>query len=374
MITTTILASLQTLTLAGSDPSTATFWMPIGASTFAGDVDWVMDFINWVCYFFFVLVVGLMVIFAVKYRVRKGQKFRVDGPVHHTGLELTWTIIPLILSMFFFWFGFTGYLDMQTVPKNSYDINVTASKWLWNFTYPNGAQSEDLYVPAGKPVRLVLRATDVLHSCFIPAFRVKKDCVPGRVTNIWFQSDCTTGFDAEKAFNLHCTEYCGTGHSNMNRKVYVLEQVDFDQWLIEQANWLDEIPDDQLFYMAGPKFYARCAQCHSLDGAAGIGPTWKGIWGRVTGGAGSDAKFVNGKSYTDLIGPGKVFDSPEAYIQDSIWNPGHQLVAPFTNAMPTFKGQLNERSIEAIIGMMKNLDDFDAKGKYLKGSAAPATK
>lgn len=359
----TMLATLAAAAPAESTPSPAGFWMPVGASTVSGDIDFAMDFINWVCGFFLVLVTVLLVVFVVKYRAKPGDAIRMGGPVHHMGLELTWTIIPGILSMVFFWFGFKGYLDLQTAPKNTFDINVTAFKWGWNFKYPNGAQSEDLYAPAGRPVRLILRANDVLHSCFIPEFRVKKDCVPGRTTNIWFQCDFPTGLDVDAAYGLHCAEYCGTGHSNMNRKVYVLVQEDFDDWVVKQANWLDEVPDSELASIAGPKLYARCAQCHSLDGTQGIGPSWKGLWDRVNGGAGSDGKFTDGKNYKDIIGVGKEYETPEAYIEDSIWNPGKHLVAPFGNVMPTFKGQVNQRGAEAIIGMMKTLDQFDAKGK-----------
>lgn len=191
------------------------FWMPVGASTIAGSVDQMLAVINWICYFFFALVVVLMVYFAWKYRVRSNShRFRMDGPVHNTPLELTWTIIPLLLCVVIFFMGFRGYLDFSQPPKNSYDIDVTAVKWAWTFKYPNGAQSDDLYVPAGRPVRLVMRSNDVLHSLFIPAFRVKRDVVPGRYTHLWFQSDPVTGMD--EGYHLFCTEYCGTGHSNMN--------------------------------------------------------------------------------------------------------------------------------------------------------------
>ncbi len=348
------------------------FWMPVGASTIAGSVDQMLAVINWICYFFFALVVVLMVYFAWKYRVRSNShRFRMDGPVHNTPLELTWTIIPLLLCVVIFFMGFRGYLDFSQPPKNSYDIDVTAVKWAWTFKYPNGAQSDDLYVPAGRPVRLVMRSNDVLHSLYIPAFRVKRDVVPGRYSHLWFQSDAMTGMD--HGYHLFCTEYCGTGHSNMNRRVYVLGETEFNEWLEQQARWIDEIDDEELYFKAGPKIYARCSQCHSIDGSVGTGPSWKGLWEKVSGGAGSDQKFADGKSYRDLIGPGKEYATPEDYIRDSIYNPGKHLVTGYGNVMPTFKGQLSDRATDAVIGMLKRLDEFDSKGQWTK-APAPAAK
>jgi cytochrome c oxidase subunit 2 len=215
---------------AAPGPTAPTFWMPTGASTISGGVDHTLDVINWICYFFFALVVGLTVYFVAKYRHRKGERFRTDFPHHNTPLEVTWSIIPTIIVIGIFVVGFRSYLDIYTAPKNAFDIKVTAQKWAWNFQYPNGATSDDLYVPAGRPVRLILRSSDVLHSLYIPDFRVKRDIVPGRYSYAWFQCDYPSGQpgksprdpnakkvegpeDPAQVYNLHCTEYCGTGHS-----------------------------------------------------------------------------------------------------------------------------------------------------------------
>ncbi|MSR28671.1 MAG: cytochrome c oxidase subunit II [Phycisphaerales bacterium] len=359
-------------TLLAQTPSPLTpadFWLPIGASQQAAGVDWMFTAINWICYFFFLLVVTMMVVFVVKYRGKPGARFRSDAPTHNTLLELSWSVIPLLLCIAIFWYGFKGYVDLSTPPKNSFDVNVTAFKWGWQFKYPNGAQSDNLVVPANRPVRLTMRATDVLHCCFIPAFRVKKDIVPGRYSTLWFQCDHPTGLDEAAGYHLFCAEYCGTGHSNMNRRVLVLPQAEFDAWMVKQAAWLDEIPDDELYFKAGPKIYARCQQCHSLDGTAGLAPTWQGLWDRVANPTGA-VRFTDGKSYADLIGPGKEFPTPQDYVRDSIYNPGHYLVAPYGNVMPTFKGQLNDRGIDAVIGMMQHLDEFNAKGVWTKATSA----
>ena len=354
-----------------ADPPPATLWQPVAASTTAHEVDWIWDIINWISYVFFALIVLLMVVFVVKYRHRKGTPFRTDYPHHNTPLELGWSIGPTIIVIALFWAGFAGYLNIFTAPKDSYEIQVTAQKWAWSFKYPNGATSDDLYIPSNRPVRLVMRAQDVLHSFYIPEFRVKKDCVPGRYSYVWFQCDYPTGRPGPKAvqnpkpserdpaqqYHVFCAEYCGQGHSNMNRWVYVLAQKDFDEWVEGQARWIDGIPEDELYFKAGPKLYARCAQCHSLDGTPGIGPTWKGIVQRV-------------EAYPN-VGPGKQYSGFEQYVSNSILNPGEYVVPGFGNAMPTFKGQIQDRGIEALIGFMKHLDEFDPKtGAYLKGAAA----
>ena len=354
LITTVLMQTSSDPALAaGEGPTPKTFWLPEGASTFAEQNDWVFNFINYINYFFFFLVVGLMFYFVWKYR-QKGREVYARGPSHNTLLELGWTILPTIIVVVIFFMGFRGFVSMKAAPANAYQIDVTALRYGWVFKYPNGATSEDLYVPAGKPVKLVMRSQDVLHSLYIRDFRVKQDVVPGRYTTMWFQADTPT---AEGKFHhLFCTEFCGVGHSNMNRKVYVLAEADFNQWLTDQSQWLDKIGDDELYFKAGPKLYARCQQCHSLDGTAGIGPTWKGIVDRVKG-------YPN-------VGDGKQYPTFEDYVRSSILVPGEYVVPGFANAMPTFKGQLNDRGIDAVIGFMKHLDEFDPKtGKYLKAAA-----
>jgi len=207
-----------------------------------------------------------------------------------------------------------------------------------------------------------MRSSDVLHSLFIPDFRVKKDVVPGRYTQVWFETPYITGGpdknqpDVMKGpgFNLFCTEYCGTGHSNMNRKVYVLSAEEFDVWVGKEANWFGDIPEEQRVDVAGPRLYVNCAQCHSLDGSLGIGPSWKGMIDRI-------------KTYPN-VGPGKQYETVEDYIRRSILVPGEYIVPTFANAMPTFKAQLDDEKIDTLIGYMKNLDKFDPKtGKLLEG-------
>lgn len=368
-------ALVLALQQGAADLKPAGIWQPPAASTTAASLDAVWNFINYLCYFFFTLVVVCMVVFVIRFRHRRGTPYRTDYPHHNTPLELAWSILPTLIVIGLFWAGFKNYLDVHTPPKNSYDIQVTAQKWQWTFTYPNGAQSTDqmLYIPKGKPVRLIMRSADVLHALYIPDFRVKQDIVPGRYTYAWFQCDYATGrppskYDtpaeymahANNGFNLFCAEYCGQQHSTMFAKVFVLEQENFDEWLKGESEWMDQISDEDLWWSAGPKLYARCAQCHSLDGTHLTGPSWKGLVERA-------------EKYP-VVGPGKQYPTVEDYIRSAILSPGEYIAPPidgqsFSNSMPTFKGQLDDRKIDALISFMKHLDQFDAKGKLINPPA-----
>ncbi len=368
-------------TLATAAPASGgTFWLPRAGSTTASNVDFMFMAITYLCYFFFALVVALMIIFVVRYRQRgTNVVHHANASEHNTPLEVTWTVIPVILVVIIFFGGFKGYLALATPPANAYQIDVVAKQWSWTFKYPSGAISDDLVVPVGRPVKLVLRSDDVLHSLYIPDFRVKKDVVPARYNLLWFQALNATTLDAngEPAdfHRLYCTEYCGKDHSRMNRRVIVLNEADFTLWEKNQRVWLEKIPKDELYFKAGPKLYARCASCHTLDGSPSTGPSWgphdglPAIWDRTEKGL----TKVSGKPLSELIGAGKEFAVPEDYIRNSILQPNHLIVDGFAPGMPTFQGQLSDLGIDAIIGFMKHLNEFDAKGA-LKKPAADAPK
>lgn len=367
-------------TLATAAPASGgTFWLPRAGSTTASNVDFMFMAITYICYFFFVLVVALMIIFVVRYRQRGTTVVHHKGvSEHNTPLEVTWTVIPVILVVMIFFGGFKGYLALATPPANAYQIDVVAKQWSWSFKYPNGAVSDDLFVPVDRPVKLVMRSDDVLHSLYIPDFRVKKDVVPARYNVLWFQATTATTLDAKGEpldyHRLYCTEYCGKDHSRMNRRVVVLNEADFQAWEKEAAVWLEKIPKDELYWKAGPKLFVRCSSCHTLDGTPSTGPSWgpynglPAIWARTEQGL----TKVNGKPLSELIGPGKEFEDPKGYISNSILQPNHYIVDGFAPGMPTFQGQLNDTAIEALIGFMKHLDEFDAKGKWKKAAADAA--
>ena len=306
------------------------FWMPVEASSGAGPVDRIFGFIFWVSVFFFVLIVALMVAFVIRYRRRPGREDAETSPRHNTALELTWTLIPIAIVVFIFVWGFKVYLDLNTPPANSYEVLVTGQKWKWLFTYPNGHVDEDLHVPLDTPIRLVMTSEDVIHGFYIPAFRLKRDVLPGRYVKVWFR--------AVRAgeYQIYCTQYCGTGHSDMWAKVVVHEPGGFERWLEEASNFLKTMAPAE----AGEKLYRTrgCAQCHSVDGKGGTGPTFRALFGHAV-----------------PIEGGKTVSADEDYIRESILDPQAKIALGFQPVMPTFKGRLKDQEITAIIEYLKTL-------------------
>ncbi len=307
------------------------FWLPPQASTTAPDVDWVFNFILGISAFFFVLIVVLMVVFIIRFRRREGRKHD-KGPIHSFALELTWTIIPTIIVLLIFGYGFTTFMNMKIVPDNAYEINVTGQKWKWFFRYPNGHVAEDLHVPVDVPVRLIITSDDVIHSLFVPAFRIKMDAVPGRYTETWFQAK-----DPGEYF-LFCAEYCGTDHSDMTAMVIVHETGGFENWLEDASNFLKNMPPAE----AGERLYQvrGCNQCHSIDGSGDQGPTFKNLFGHKV-----------------ALKDGSTVVADENYIRQSILEPMADIVAGFEAVMPTYQGKLKSEEITAIIEFLKTLSD-----------------
>ncbi len=168
--------------------SSGSFWMPPQGSTASGEVDSVFYIIYWISVFFFALIVGMMAWFVVRYRQRRRTDEAAPSAHHNLGLEITWTAIPVLVSAAIFVLGFKSFMNIVTPPAGAYEIQVTGQKWQWFFTYPNGHVSDELHVPVARPVKLVMTSEDVIHSLFIPAFRVKKDVVPGRYSKVWFEA------------------------------------------------------------------------------------------------------------------------------------------------------------------------------------------
>ena len=209
------------------------FLLPPAKSTHAGAVDQLFGFVNFVSA---ILVVGItiaVIYFAIKYRRRSENEVT---PIirQNVPLEVTWTIVPLFLVFIVFGWGYKGWLNLQTVPDNAYEIQVSAYKWGWTFKYETGAQvGNEVHVPAGRPIKLVMQSEDVLHSFFVPDYRIKQDVLPNRYTYVWFQAE-ETGES-----QVFCTEYCGTSHSDMLAKVIVHTEEDFENWLDEQGGGIE---------------------------------------------------------------------------------------------------------------------------------------
>lgn len=313
-----------------------TFFMPPQSSTVAGQVDYVFDLVFWICTFFFVLIMAVMVYFVVKYRHRPGHvESRTSS--HNDVLEVTWSVIPALLTVVIFVEGVNSYLNLRQPPPDCYEIDVVGQKWKWTFIYPNGVVSDQLHVPVGRPVKLVMTSNDVLHSFYIPDFRVKMDVIHGRYTYLWFQADET---GEHKVF---CAEYCGKDHSHMGSLVTVQSPEDLEAWFVKESNYVEDYATPA---EAGQEVYRRrgCGQCHSTEpNKTIVGPSFYGSYG-------TEQQTSAGPVVVD-----------ENYIRESILQPGAKVRTGFKNQMPSFQGILKDNEIAALIAFIKSKNP-DYKG------------
>jgi cytochrome c oxidase subunit 2 len=313
----------------------ATVQLPRQMSTLAADIDNMYYFIFWVSVVFFVAIIGAAIWFLIKYRRDKNPHSTPPG--HHDVLELFWTFAPLILLIPMFHYGFKGYVQAMVAPDKAIEIKARGKQWVWDFYYPGDTEPTpgELVVPMGLPVKMQMSSLDVLHSFFIPEFRVKRDLVPGMYTTLWFEA---TQLGRRQIF---CTEYCGTSHSAMLAEVEVLSQEAYDAYIaigLTREMQCPECPDDVAW---GAQLYRAnaCFTCHSTDGSVMPGPTWQNIWGRET-------TFTDGT--TDTV--------DEQYVRESLFTPQAKIVQGYQNVvMPTFQGSLNDAQIDALIAYMRTL-------------------
>jgi len=310
--------------LAQADGS---FWLPPQRSTTAPAVDTVFNLIFWISAFFFALIVTVMIFFVVRYRRRAGVGPGAS-PNHSMLLEITWSVIPFALVVWIFYQSIIVYMDVRTAPREAYEIRVIAQKWNWSFRYPNGYVDENLHVPVGEPVRLLMTSKDVIHSLSIPDFRLKMDLVPGRDTKTWFNATRPGTYD------LYCTEYCGTGHSQMLSSVVVHPSGQFDAWLEGESNFLDTMAPAE----AGELLLQKrgCLQCHQKDQSRLIGPGFQGIFGQ-------QHRFADGT--TGVV--------DENYIRQSILEPSAKVRETYRDEMSTYMGIVSDDEIDAIIAFIK---------------------
>jgi len=308
-----------------------TFWMPRQSSTIASEIDNAWYIVYWLDVVMFFGLMIPMAYFMYRYR-KRSDKDKVSDVTHSTTLEISWTIIPTILVLGLFVVGLRGYFMASVAPAESLEIRTTAEMYMWTFTYPNGNTSvNELVIPKGKPVKLIMSSKDVLHSFYIPEFRVKQDVVPGMYTTLWFEATDT------RETILECTEYCGIGHSDMLAKVRVLDKPEYDAW--QETGLLPgekPLPPAEL----GKKLFATrsCNTCHSLDGTRIQGPTFKGVFGR-----------------TETISDGSQIKVDENYIRESLLEPTKKVVQGYPAVMPTYKGLLKETDIDALIAYIKTV-------------------
>jgi cytochrome c oxidase subunit II len=298
---------------------------PEQASTFAVEVDRLYGFLIAVSGFFTALIVVLVVTFALKYRRRPGHETAEQS---HTalGLELLWTAIPAILVLVIFIWGSALFLSQTVPPKGAQDIYVVGRQWMWKVQHPNGRREiNELHVAVGRAVKLTLASQDVIHSFYIPAFRVKQDAVPGQYRTMWFEAT------KPGVYHLFCAEYCGTNHSRMIGRIVVMEDIEYQQWL---GGSTEQTPVE-----AGRNLFIQfdCVSCHE-SGVRQRGPTLGNLYGK-------QEELENGQ--TILV--------DDTYIRESIINPGARIVRGFPNVMPSFRGQLTEEQILALIAYIKSL-------------------
>jgi cytochrome c oxidase subunit 2 len=242
-------------------------------------------------------------------------------------LETTWTIVPTIIFMGMFYYGWRDFGIMRTPPKGAMEVKVNARMWSWYFEYSNGKGSNTLKVPVGKPVKLLLHSQDVIHSFYVPAFRIKEDTVPDKQNYLWFNPK------EEGTYDVLCAEYCGELHSYMRTTVEVMASAEFQKWF-DTPPPLENIGEDLIKGKGG------CTICHSLDGSPKLAPTFKGIWGRTT------TVITAGNERTITI--------DEEYLKKAILDPQADIVKGFEKiTMPPQRGILNDKEIQAMVEFLK---------------------
>lgn len=303
--------------------------MPEQASEWAARVDWLNNFITYVAIFCTLAITGVMLYFMIKYR-RRSEDQPTTYITHNATLETVWTVVPTLVCIFVFIYGFLYYEEMRTPPTNAIEVGVEGYQWGWNFEYSTGKRSSaELVIPLGKPVRLIMRSKDVNHSFFIPSMRVKEDVLASTYSYLWF-----TPTKAGE-YPIFCTEYCGTQHSAMLATLKVVQPEVYEDFINDRAQ--EKLTPVEL----GKKLFSQkgCVACHSIDGSAKVCPTLQKLFGQ-------EREFVDGsKTKAD-----------ENYFESSMLNPNGQIVKGFQpNMMPSFKGQLSDEELAGLIAYLKTL-------------------
>jgi cytochrome c oxidase subunit II len=278
-----------------------------------------------VCLVLLVGITAAMLWFVIRYHRSRAPEptSRKESSVL---LEVTWTLLPTLLVLGMFYYGWAGYLALRNVPPGSLPVQATARMWSWSFQYQNGRSSNKLVVPVGRPILVSLESKDVVHGFYLPAFRVKRDVVPGMKNRVWFLAEKAGSYD------LFCSQYCGAGHSAMITSVEALPVADFERWLKEEAH-RDTHQGKELMQKYG------CLGCHSLDGAPGVGPSLKGIFGKT------EKVVRDGKHLAVTV--------DEGYLRESITAPQAAVVEGFQPIMPVFK-EMSPDELKALVEFLEH--------------------
>jgi cytochrome c oxidase subunit 2 len=285
------------------------------------------------------LIFTAVAVLAIKYRAREGQlAHQIEGSMI---LEITWSIIPFGVMLTFFLWGAVLFFKERTPPANSTEVYVVAKQWMWKLEHMEGQREiNELHVPTGQNVKLIMTSQDVIHSFFVPAFRLKQDVLPGRYTTLWFQAT-TPG-----TYHLFCAEYCGTSHSGMIGNIIVMEPQDYAQWMAGGPT--ASLPDTGklLFTSLG------CSTCHRFD-IQGRGPNLTGIYNKPV-----------------LLEDGRTVIADENYVRESILNPTAKIVNGFKPVMPTFQGIVSDEQLNALVAYVKSLSQAPVGTAGVQNQAA----
>ncbi len=298
----------------------------------AGKVDELYFFLVALSAFFVILIAALVVIFSIRYR-RRAKDQTGTKVVPSIALELAWTIIPMCLGLVMFTWGSSLYFNQSQPPGETEDVYVVGKQWMWKFEHMNGKREiDELHVPVGRAVRVTGTSEDVIHSFFIPAFRIKADMLPGRYRTVWFNATKVG------TYHLFCSQYCGTRHSEMRGQVIVMTPTDYEAWL---GGGVSNVP----LAAQGQQAFQdlACATCHLANGQ-GRGPSLLGVYG-------SKVQLDNGQTVV----------ADDAYIRESILSPTAKIVAGYTPIMPTFQGLVSEEQLLTLIEYVKSLKAPETK-------------
>jgi len=310
--------------------------LPFGAaSSQAGRVDALFVMIAVICGFFFFLTQGMLIYFAVKYRRRRpDQDNQTPAITGSPVLEFLWILIPSLVVVVIFYYGWRIYADQRIPVAGATEVYVNGRQWMFEVKYPDGRTAiNEIRVPAGKPAKFILSASDVLHGFYLPDFRVKMDMIPGRVTTLWVQPE------RPGSYQIYCTVYCGTGHSNMLARLIVMPPGEYADWVEHGGRGGGEGGSEPLA-ARGERILsgAGCLNCHALDGKEKIGPNLRGLYG----------------SKAPLEG-GQVVTVDEEYLRESIVDPGAKVVKGYPNVMPTYKASMPPDDVRAVVEYLKTL-------------------
>ena len=319
-------------------------FVPDSASTFSWKVDAVYFYLSGITLFFTLLISAILIFFVLRYRRR--SPYEIPRPIAGSHkLETLWSVIPFLIAMTIFGWASKVYFEQYSPPQNAIEVYVVGKQWMWKIQHSTGQREiNELHVPIGRKIKLIMTTEDVIHSFFVPAFRMKADVVPGKYTTQWFEATKTG------TYHLFCAEYCGMNHSGMIGSVIVMESREFDNWLSGNAgNTTPAVAGQQLFQTLG------CVSCHGANGEGGRGPTLAGLFGR-------DVRLGNGQTVR----------ADEAYIRESILNPQAKLVEGFGPIMPTFQGQVSEDQLVQLLAFIKSLQISNPQQSTPASSSSPA--